>query len=85
MGELLVTVIHNAAIVTVDDDDAVHYDSAIAIDGDRIAAIGSTKDILQRYPGVARYMETTRQEARITSIGWGWFVGCSEVRDRCAR
>jgi predicted amidohydrolase YtcJ len=38
----LITVIHNAAIVTVNDDDAVHYDAAIAIDGDRIAAIGPT-------------------------------------------
>ncbi len=50
MGELLVTVIHNAAIVTVDDHDTVHYDAAIAIDGKRIAAIGPTKDILVRYP-----------------------------------
>jgi cytosine/adenosine deaminase-related metal-dependent hydrolase len=46
----LVTVIHNAAIVTVDDDDAVHYDAAIAIDGKRFAAIGPTKEILDRYP-----------------------------------
>lgn len=44
------TVIHNAHIVTVDDADTVHYDSAIAIDGKRIAAIGTNDEILARYP-----------------------------------
>ncbi len=48
------TVIHNAAIVTVDDRDAVHYGAAIAIDADRIAAIGPTPDILARYPAAER-------------------------------
>jgi 5-methylthioadenosine/S-adenosylhomocysteine deaminase len=46
----LTTVIHNAAIVTVDDRDTVHYDGAIAIERDRIAAIGSSADLLARYP-----------------------------------
>lgn len=50
----MITVIHNAAIVTVDDDDAVHYDAAIAIDGNRIAAIGPTPEILRRYPDAER-------------------------------
>jgi 5-methylthioadenosine/S-adenosylhomocysteine deaminase len=48
------TVIHNAAIATVDDRDTVHYDSAIVIDGDRITAIGATRDILQRFPDAER-------------------------------
>jgi 5-methylthioadenosine/S-adenosylhomocysteine deaminase len=56
----LITVIHNAAIVTVNDDDAVHYDAAIAIDGDRIAAIGPTPDILQRYPDAERIDGTNK-------------------------
>jgi cytosine/adenosine deaminase-related metal-dependent hydrolase len=43
-------VIHNTAIATVDDRDAVHYDAAIALEGDRIAAIGGTSEILKRYP-----------------------------------
>jgi 5-methylthioadenosine/S-adenosylhomocysteine deaminase len=60
VGEPLVTVIHNAAIVTVDDHDAVHYDSAIAIDGNRIAAIGPTKDILVRYPNAERIDGTNK-------------------------
>jgi 5-methylthioadenosine/S-adenosylhomocysteine deaminase len=60
VGEPLVTVIHNAAIVTVDDNDAVHYDAAIAIDGKRIAAIGSTKEILDRYPDAERIDGTNK-------------------------
>jgi 5-methylthioadenosine/S-adenosylhomocysteine deaminase len=53
-GDALTTVIHNAAIVTVDDRDTVHYDGAIAIEGDRIAAIGSSADLLARYPAAER-------------------------------
>src|SRR5215213_7240310 len=33
-------VIHNAVIATVDDKDSLHYGAAIAIDADRITAIG---------------------------------------------
>lgn len=47
-------VIHNAAIVTVDDADSVHYNAAVAIDGDRIAAIGPSADILASYPGAEK-------------------------------
>ncbi|MFI5001664.1 MAG: amidohydrolase, partial [Reyranellales bacterium] len=47
-------VIHNAAIVTVDDRDTVHYDAALAIEGDRIAAIGPSTAILARYPAADR-------------------------------
>jgi 5-methylthioadenosine/S-adenosylhomocysteine deaminase len=47
-------VIHDAAIVTVDDGDSVHYDAAIAIEGDRIAAIGPGAQILARYPAAER-------------------------------
>ena len=47
-------VIHNAAIATVDDGDTVHYDAAIAIEADRIAAIGPNADILARYPAAER-------------------------------
>jgi 5-methylthioadenosine/S-adenosylhomocysteine deaminase len=60
VGEPLVTVIHNAAIVTVDDNDAVHYDAAIAIDGNRIAAIGPSAEILGRYPGAERIDGTNK-------------------------
>jgi 5-methylthioadenosine/S-adenosylhomocysteine deaminase len=47
-------VIHNVVVVTVDDSDAVHYDAALAIDGDRIAAIGANEEVLARYPAAER-------------------------------
>jgi 5-methylthioadenosine/S-adenosylhomocysteine deaminase len=47
----LAILIHNAAIATVDDRDTVHYDSAIAIDGDRIAAIGPSSELMARFDG----------------------------------
>jgi 5-methylthioadenosine/S-adenosylhomocysteine deaminase len=50
----LTIVIHNAAIVTVDDGDSVHYDAAIAVDGDRIAAIGPSAELLARYPAAEK-------------------------------
>jgi len=48
------TLITNAVIVTVDDKDSVLYDAAIAIDGDRIADIGSNADLAKRYPKAKR-------------------------------
>mgnify|MGYP003341773195 CR=1 FL=1 len=50
----MATVIHNAAIATVDDRDTVHYDAAILIEGDRIGAIGASDEILARHPGAER-------------------------------
>ena len=50
----MVTVIHNAAIATVDDRDTVHYGAAIAIDDKRIAAIGDSAAILARYPNAEK-------------------------------
>jgi 5-methylthioadenosine/S-adenosylhomocysteine deaminase len=50
----LITIVHNTAIATVDDNDSVFYDAAIAIDGKRIAAIGPTNEILERYPDAER-------------------------------
>ena len=47
-------VIHDAAIATVDDQDTLHYGAAIAIDGDRIAAIGPSAEILARYPAAEK-------------------------------
>ncbi len=56
----MTTVIHDAAIVTVDDHDSVHYDAAIAIEGDRIAALGPSAAILARYPAAERINGTGR-------------------------
>ena len=48
------TVIHNTTIVTADATCTVHYDAAIAIEGERIAAIGSDTEVLARYPTAER-------------------------------
>ena len=48
------TVIHNTAIVTSDDNRTVYYDAAIAIDGDRIAAVGPSHALLARFPDAER-------------------------------
>jgi 5-methylthioadenosine/S-adenosylhomocysteine deaminase len=37
--------IDNAIVVTLDEDDTVHLDGAVAIDGDRIAAVGPSADV----------------------------------------
>ena len=41
----------NATIVTVDVERNVLYDAALAVDGDRIAAIGTTEAVLAAHPG----------------------------------
>ncbi len=50
----MTTVIHDTVIVTADDGDTVHYGAAIAIDGQRIAALGPGAEILARYPAAER-------------------------------
>jgi 5-methylthioadenosine/S-adenosylhomocysteine deaminase len=46
----MITVIRNTTVATVDPDDTIHYDAAIAIDAGRIAAIGPASDIVARFP-----------------------------------
>lgn len=43
-------VIHDAVVVTVDDHDTVHYGGAVAIEEDRIIAVGPSAGILARHP-----------------------------------
>jgi 5-methylthioadenosine/S-adenosylhomocysteine deaminase len=50
----MTTVIHDAVIVTADDRDTIHYGAAIAIDGQRVTAIGPSAEILARYPTAER-------------------------------
>jgi 5-methylthioadenosine/S-adenosylhomocysteine deaminase len=42
----------NGYVVTVDDDDTVHRDGAVAVAGNRIAAVGPTEDLSARYAPV---------------------------------
>ena len=48
------TMIHHTTIVTADDACTVHDDAAIVIEGERIAAIGPTAELLARYPAAER-------------------------------
>src|SRR5260370_40777321 len=50
----MTTVIHNAVIVAADDRDTGHYGASIAIDGQRIAAIGPSAEILGNYPAAEK-------------------------------
>ena len=43
-------VIHGAAVATVDANDTVIYDGAVAVEADRIAAVGPSQEVLARYP-----------------------------------
>jgi cytosine/adenosine deaminase-related metal-dependent hydrolase len=47
----MTTIIANTTVATVDDDDRVLADAAIAIEGGRIAALGPTAEVLPRFPG----------------------------------
>jgi len=47
-------VIHGAAVATVDADDTVIYDGAVAVEADRILAVGPSRDVLARYPGAEK-------------------------------
>jgi 5-methylthioadenosine/S-adenosylhomocysteine deaminase len=48
------TIIHHTTVVTADDVCTVHDDAAIVVEGDRIAAIGPTPELLVRYPAAER-------------------------------
>jgi 5-methylthioadenosine/S-adenosylhomocysteine deaminase len=49
-----VTLIHDTTLVTGDDAGAVHYGGALAIEGERIVALGTTAELLARYPDAER-------------------------------
>src|SRR5208282_5590035 len=47
-------VIHGAAVATLDANDAVLYDGAVAVEADRIVAVGRSAEVLARYPAAER-------------------------------
>lgn len=47
----MTTVIADTIVVTVDDEDRVLAEAAIAVEGGRIAALGPTAEVLPRFPG----------------------------------
>ena len=51
----MTTVFTHTTVVTVDAGQTVLYDVALAVDGDKIAAIGPTENVLQSYPQANLY------------------------------
>jgi 5-methylthioadenosine/S-adenosylhomocysteine deaminase len=56
----LAIVIDNAVVLTVDEHDSVHYGAAIAVEGDRIAAIARSDEVRARYPDAQRVDGTAK-------------------------
>ena len=50
----MATVIHDTTVVTGEENAPVHHGAAIAVDGNVIAAIGPTADVLARFPNAER-------------------------------
>ena len=50
----MTTVIHDTTVVTGEEHAPVHHGAAIAVDGNAIAAIGPTDEVLARFPGAER-------------------------------
>jgi 5-methylthioadenosine/S-adenosylhomocysteine deaminase len=47
-------IIHDTTVATVDDQDRVLHDAAVVIDAGRIAATGSSADLLEKFPDAER-------------------------------
>lgn len=47
----MTTVIHDTTVITVDLQDTIHYDAAVALRDGKVAAVGPSRDILARFPG----------------------------------
>jgi len=45
------TVIKDTTVVTIDRDDTILYDAAIAIKDGRVASVGPSREIVARFPG----------------------------------
>ncbi len=51
----MTTVFTHTTVVTVDPGQTVHHDVALAVDADKITAIGSTDEVLRAYPQAEVY------------------------------
>ena len=51
------TILHGAVVVTMDGELRVLRDGAVAVAGDRIAAVGPAADVLAAFPSAARTLD----------------------------
>lgn len=47
--------IHNATVITFDDQDTILADGAVLVENDEIAAVGESADLLERFPDAERW------------------------------
>lgn len=52
----LMTVVHGAMIITMDEEQRVFRDGGIVIEQDRIKAIGQSRDILAQFSHLAHHL-----------------------------
>lgn len=52
----VVSVLHGAMVITMDEEQRVFRDGGIVIEGDRIKAIGQSAEILAQFSGVAEHI-----------------------------
>ena len=50
----MATLIHDTTVVSGDVAETVHHEAAILIEGDRVAAVGSSAEIVARHPTAER-------------------------------
>jgi 5-methylthioadenosine/S-adenosylhomocysteine deaminase len=78
------TLIHNATIITVDADRRVIESGALYVEGDRIADIGRSEDLLQHHPNCDCVIDGTRKVVipgfvnTHSHVGYTLFRGRSE-------
>jgi 5-methylthioadenosine/S-adenosylhomocysteine deaminase len=48
------TIIHDTTVVTADDAGTIHYGAALVVSGDRILAVGPSRELLSRHPSAER-------------------------------
>src|SRR5215471_2679633 len=50
-GAAMAILIRDTTVVTVDGDDTIHHNAALAIEGDRIVAVGASDELAVRFAG----------------------------------
>jgi len=71
----MTTVIHHTTVVTGDRDPSIHFNAAIAIENDLIAAMGPSDEVMVRFPNA----EGVDGRGKLVTPG---FANCQPVHYR---